>query len=434
MWKTEPGENRLRELKSIKPAVNPKVVIPRRLRRAAKALAGHYWENLYLCEKLGPSASAGTTREHTRHEQNKYFLDLIRKMIVAIEGDWGALQEEVGGLFERLKTDSEVLKKWVDPLVDHKLLSTYQLEKVSRSSVLVRLPGLPGEMPVRIEFSDTDIVKLAKKLDRMIKDTDLVTLGSLREDLMEISMTPRASSEWLLLAGYILAMEKKWDLATTELEGGLAKGSGEIDREIDYLLGVIYRKQADWEQAAAHLRRAFDGREYDPRYKLEYSNVLWQATFDLEKRQEVSERRGRLKEALRYAKEAWSGCEAETLEPEFRSEILNMWIFLESEIGIRDLGELKPHLERANVKLSELEALLAEKSWAKKFFDTRGWLRVGQSRLPADPEEQERLLRDSIKDFDEALADKDLFDWKRKRIEVHKSEALAALKLLGGDA
>ena len=43
MWKTEPGENRLRELKSIKPAVNPKVVIPRRLRRAAKALAGHYW-------------------------------------------------------------------------------------------------------------------------------------------------------------------------------------------------------------------------------------------------------------------------------------------------------------------------------------------------------------------------------------------------------
>ena len=42
LWKTEPGENRLRELKSIKPAVNPKVVIPRRLRRAAKALAGHY--------------------------------------------------------------------------------------------------------------------------------------------------------------------------------------------------------------------------------------------------------------------------------------------------------------------------------------------------------------------------------------------------------
>ncbi len=45
---SRPGQNGLREFKSIKTTMGPKMLMSRRLRGASKALAGHYWVVMLL--------------------------------------------------------------------------------------------------------------------------------------------------------------------------------------------------------------------------------------------------------------------------------------------------------------------------------------------------------------------------------------------------
>jgi tetratricopeptide (TPR) repeat protein len=246
-----------------------------------------------------------------------------------------------------------------------------------------------------------------------------------RKHVLDKAKKADALPEHHLLAGYMLAVEGKYDVALTELDLGREMSEGVARRELMFLSAVVNRKMHRTSQAIEMLTGALERDRDDPRLNLEYAKALWLGWYEGSDGKATD---SSLHTALEHLTIASKG-RKEFLDRELRVQIDNVAAFIYTELVVH--GHSDPNgLEEARRHLDNMKKLKPEKDWVARFFDTRGYWHYAKAQsLPSD-KRQEKIehLEEALRDLDQSLkSEEDIGPWPNIRL-AHRSLVTNALE------
>jgi hypothetical protein len=275
---------------------------------------------------------------------------------------------------------------------------------------------LLGELPFPISFTDRNVRKLARNVGELKEDSSPGSVMSLRTLVLEAASKPDAAPEHHLLAGYILALERRFETALADLEAGLANANDAERLELLFLSAAIHRKLYHAKEACTALEDALEIDKEDLRLNIEYAKALWlkwreqpnrQANIQhldnaLERLSHVSQNVPTDVKKLRQARiEDISAYVHKVL----RAQIENVSAYIHTEQAMNSALRRADNLARAEAHIEVLVQLLPETEWIGRFFDTRGYFQYAkaQSLAPARRQEKKALLESATQNVAKSL-------------------------------
>ena len=355
------------------------------------------------CENLLLMSESSQTKDRAASiatDLDVTFLFVLEQLYRAVGEDRATYAAEVEATLHQLHTDAVRLGKMIPGESTVNALRAMSVRTLSRS-VRIVFPGLQDELPIAISFTDRNVVRLANGFQKLkshnYSDASILTY---RSYIVETASEPQSGPEHHLLAGYILALENKYDAALSELNAGREKADGEGNKELLFLSAVIHRKLYHAKEACGLLESALQLDRADPRLNLEYAKALW-----LRWREGVDDhaKNHGLKRALEHLKAA-SRAPKSSLSGGLRAQIANVTAFICTELSVKGGGHASD-LDTARDRIREMAALLHESKWTGRFFDTRAYWSYAKAMTLSSTEHQEKqqLLESAAKDIAIAL-------------------------------
>jgi hypothetical protein len=369
-------------------------------------------ENLLLIRDSSMTDVPG--KEHLTG-RDQIFLELLSQLHQAAE-DQEKIQKQLDQTLWDLHQKTRELTKNVYTDSTVKTLRRVKFERKGRRGRLV-LPALEGELPFQISFIDPDVKKLAKNVGDLKESSPDKKVLDLRAQALEVASNADATPEHHLLAGYILALEQRYETALTELKTGLATTNDAGRLEFLFMAAAIHRKLYHAQRACDLLEQGLAINKEDRRLNVEYAKALWLKWRDqadrqknlhyLDKALEHLDRASRsIKTALKKLKLANPGDISTFVEKVLRAQIENVSAYIYTEQALNSHSRMAANLVQAEAHLETLSYLLSpEKEWIGRFFDTRGYFRYAKAKSlsPDRKHEKGALLESAAQDVAHSL-------------------------------
>jgi tetratricopeptide (TPR) repeat protein len=379
-------------------------------------------ENLFLISDSSVNQLSTATRDIDAD-----FLDLLKQLQAAAEHKDG-ISQEIEAKFAKLHSETTELNKLIPSNRTFEAFRQITVQARSRG-VRVLFPGLQDELPLPVVFVDPNVKRLAQNFQELKKENySDDSVMALRTHILEAASQTESSPETHLLAGYILALERRYEAALTELSAGRekTKDKDEEHRELLFVSAAIHRKLYHAKEASELLEQALRVDPKDPRLNVEYAKALWLQSRD---QPDVRAADECLSSALEHLKVA-SGAAKPALDKGLRAQIENVTAFVHTERAIKMPDRRTESLREAHNHIKQLEHLLLENEWIGRFFDTRGYWRYARAESPeTNPQERKSLLEAADQDMKRALELEEVGSPQGVRRE-HQALVIEALKRL----
>jgi hypothetical protein len=303
------------------------------------------------------------------------FLALLQLIAEAAEQESVELERQAGQLITELRDGIVHLDRLVPVERFARVLGELEVKRL-KQKVRIRFPALQDELPVTIEFHDTFVAQLARRLEGTVNRPSATTAIALRQEIMELASKEDGNTEHCFLAAYLLAMESKLDAALAEVHRCLRSNKAGGRKELLFLAALLHRKLTQPLEAKELILQALSEDKSEPRFQLECGRILWQLSF-----RESSEA-DRDVSLLRQAIGHFTLClskESEALyDPEFRAQVENALAYVYCELAFLDPDSRTRNLELAENHLSRLGELLPVADWIGRFHDTTAWVQYAK--------------------------------------------------------
>ncbi len=375
-------------------------------------------EDWKRCENLSlmtTSAEAQLEKQEQsfKTERELMFLDVLDQMYSALKdnseeyanrlsGDLNALQAEVTQLIQDLPGPRPGTRPALDAGAKNELLQVIRVKDELPKGLRVVLPGLRDELPTQLFFSDSTMISLAK-LFQQFKEQGYSDDGmaSLRNLILDARSDPGACSDHHLLAGYVLAVEGKYDEALSELDAGWARAGKSETIELSLACAMVHRRLRHGATACELLKHALTLDPDDPRLLLEMAKNLWLKWSSADNPNPEPED---LLTALSHLDEirAMSGYRS---SKNLCAQTENVSTVICTELAILNGENNHRFFDQAQECMKQMEEALAVEKWPGRFFDTRGYLSYARAKyLEIDPIKRRRLLESADADFAKAIS------------------------------
>ena len=383
-----------------------------------RALDWKRCENLLLMRDSSTSADLPDSVDTSR---DKEFLTVLKLLHSAMSGESQDVLQKVVSDLSHLQNQTFDLEKRIQV----NLLRTIKVKKPSDGMRTV-FSGLQGELTLVLSFSSKDVAQLGRKFQQLkARRYPEDSVLAFRTHVLEKARKAEATAEHHLLAGYMLAVEGKYDAALTELDLGREMSEGVARRELMFLIAVVNRKMHRPGKAIEILTSALAHDRDDPRLNLEYAKALWLGWCENSDGKTAD---SSLRTALEHLTIASNG-KKEFLNKELRAQIDNVAAFIHTELVANGHSHPNDGLEKARRHIENMKKLKREDEWVARFFDTRGyWHYTKAQSLPSD-KRQEKIehLEEALRDLDQSLkSEEDIGPWPNIRI-AHRSLVTTAL-------
>jgi tetratricopeptide (TPR) repeat protein len=355
------------------------------------------------------------------------FLDLLKQLHTAAEHKDG-ISQEIEAKFAKLHSETTELNKLIP---SNRTFETFRHITVQARSrgVRVLFPGLQDELPLPLVFVDANVKRLAQNFQELKNHNySEDSVMALRTHILEAASQTESSPETHLLAGYVLALERRYEAALVELSAGREKARDKDEelRELLFVSAAIHRKLYHAKEASELLEEALRVDPKDPRLNVEYAKALWLQWRDQDDVQAADKC---LNNALKHLEVA-SSAPRPTLDKWLRAQIENVSAFIHTERAIRMPNRKAESLRAAHNHIKQLEHVLPENEWIGRFFDTRGYWCYAKAEAPeTDVQERKRLLEVAARDMKRALGFEEVGSDHGVRRE-HQAQVMEALKKL----
>jgi tetratricopeptide (TPR) repeat protein len=380
------------------------------------------WKRIENMLLMRDSSASDDLPGDTETARDKEFLIVLELLHRAMTGESQDVLQQVASDLSHLQNQTIDLEKRIQ-------VNRFRTITVTKPSDGMRtvFSGFQGELTLVLSFTSKDVANLARRFQQLkAKRYPEDSVLALRKHVLDKAKKADALPEHHLLAGYMLAVEGKYDVALTELDLGREMSEGVARRELMFLSAVVNRKMHRTKQAIEILIGALERYGDDPRLNLEYAKALWLGWHESSDGKAAD---SSLHTALEHLRIALKG-RKEFLDRELRVQIDNVAAFIYTELVVHGRFDPNDGLEKARSHLDNMKKLKPEKDWVARFFDTRGyWHYATAQSLPPDkrPEKIEHLEK-ALRDLDQSLkSEEDIGPWPNIRL-AHRSLVTTALE------
>jgi hypothetical protein len=397
-------------------------------------------ENLLL---LTDSSMTVVFPEEGMSNSDRIFLDLLYRL-QQVAGNKEIITQQIEETLSGLHRETIELNMLVPTSHTIETLRNIKVNSKGRGVQLV-FPALLGELPFPISFTDRNVRALARNVGELKEDSSPGSVMSLRTLVLEAANKPDAAPEHHLLAGYILALEGRYETALADLEAGLINASGAERLELLFLTAAIHRKLYHAKEACEALEEALAIDKDDLRLNIEYAKALWL------KWREQADRHANIQyldSALKHLSRASKNVTTDVnkvkqarienvsayVHKVLLAQIENVSAYIYTEQAMNSALRRADNFKQAEAHIDTLGKLLPEEDWIGRFFDTRGYLRYAKANSlgPASWPEKKALLESAARDVAKSL---EIDEAAGPDLEVrreHQCEINQALSELGG--
>jgi tetratricopeptide (TPR) repeat protein len=382
-----------------------------RQKREQAALDWKRCENFFLASK---TLIADTVARTARNDRESRFLRVIAELHSTDSNGRKRLLQELENDREKLNEDITELNKLIPALDADSTYHKYRLihQETVAQGLRVKFPGLPDEAPFKLTFHERRAMGAAEYLRRLSEKVSQDAMLALRPDILDIASQPDATPEDHLLAGYLLAMEGRYEMALGELNAGLAKAGNQPVSEIRFVTSIVLRKLNRSREAVELLEKALTSTSADFRLYLEMANALW---LNWHERPNAMHVHPELNEAIKRLQEAERAVSAHGIfgqaDVPARALIANMTVFVRTERALALKGKLQiSDLEKAGLHVDTMFKALPQELWMSRFFDTFGYWQYAKAKtLPMSAADKKQLLESAASYVNKALATEEDF-------------------------
>ncbi len=233
------------------------------------------------------------------------------------------------------------------------------------------LKGLPDEADVVVELFSNEAISWAKRVGSAQSED---SKQKLRQEILDWANHRSNPGSLLLLAGYMLASEEKYDAALGELLKGLPKIGGREKKELLYLAAMIERKLFNPIEALAHILAALEVDNEDPRFRVECGKIYW-LKWQKEKDETRSPSMENLKTATEHLEFGLKTAAAAPLTCYLLPQAENALAFIRCELALSRWPDVDhQEIVAAEGHLKRLRELEPEAKWLGRYYDTSGWV------------------------------------------------------------
>ena len=371
-----------------------------RERREEAAREWKRCENMLL---MKDSVSIEQSPAKGKSNWDSAFGEILEQLLATFAQDKDRVELEVRKKLSDLYQETVELNKLIPASRTFDTFRAIMVTKTGVRGVHLTFPGLQDELPLSISFTNRGVVRLAGRFKELHQNYSENGVMVLRILILNEAEKPDATPEHHLLAGYILALERRYDTALAELEAGLKNASDSERAELMFLSAAIHRKLYHAKEACEVLESALRAEPNDARLHVEYAKALWLKWRESDNRASAQY----LETALQHLQIASSSKAALNLE--LRAQIENVAAYIHTERLLSGAAS-QTAIEEAEQHIRRLEELLPESKWIGRFFDTRShvYYAKAQSLAPDQQKEKEGLLEHAARDSAKSLEFEDV--------------------------
>src|SRR5579864_1760278 len=379
--------------------------------RSRREKAAQEWkqcENMLLMKDPGMiKLSSGQNATRWNAEFRKILEYLLTTFAQNKEGVENAVRKKLSDLYQ----ETVELSKLIPATRTFEAFRSIMVTKNKNiRGVQLTFPGLQDELPIPIAFMHGGVKRLANRFKELHENFSEQNVMELRKLILTDAGRSDATPEHHLLAGYIQALEKRYDSALQELEAGLKDATDAERIELLYLSAAIHRKQYHAQQSADLLEAALAIEPGDARLHIEYAKALWLKWRESDR----SPGSPYLNNALEHLAIATADPKVD-LKPELAAQIENVSAFIHTERVLCGAAPPAAILE-AEKHIRRLQEVWDKSKWIGRFFDTRSHFYYAKAATldPSRSKEKQSLLALAAEDaatslkFEEVGADSDV--------------------------
>jgi hypothetical protein len=384
-------------------------------------------ENLFLMTEvvLGNHADVGPPPS----QRDAAFLSLLQKIHTAAGSESDRIKNEVKTLLRNIKDETDELDKAMPASPTIESLGEIKLHPLSTKTAIV-FPAFNDETPTVISLGESGMRDLAKRLSAFSEGKSSAQFEQLRQSVLELASGIHATPEQHLLAGYILALEAKYQAALDQLNAGLRRANGEERAELLYLSAVLWRKVHHPVEAGRDITEALARRPDEPRYLIEAATITWMQAY-YEAQGGLIDFVSKLNVAINLARSALDKHKSGDREMSvLEIQIENVLAFLLTERALLQPRTIAEDLREAGTLVGKMERMLPEKRWTSRLYDTRAWWNYACALGIGTSHEKEERLKSALADIVQALGWQQTVQERKLLLEKHRGAIMTALREL----
>jgi len=360
-------------------------------------------ENLFLMRTSSMTEMEDALEKGAKPLESQ-FLDVLRKLQSSSAEDEESYAQQLKSELLALHSEvTELIKTMPSPQAGegYDLNQVIELDEGYKGLRIV-LPGLFDELPTELFFTDRSMIRLARLFQRLKRgEYSEASLIDLRKLILDAASGPGSSTEHHLLAGYVLALEGRFEAALTELDAGWVRARKSKLVELSLACAMVHRKLEHGATACELLAHALVLEPDDPRLHVEMAKNLWlrwsKAADPISALPDLEDSLFHLRHIDRRS--------SYRVNEDMRAQIENVAAFVCTELAVHGRGNSHAYLEQAYEHLQRLEAVRPVDQWPGRFFDTRGyWLYAKAKCVTDDRMKRKELHEEAAADFVKALS------------------------------